>query len=372
MTRNANIRFMTNNLAAASGVTITATGELAGFPVENIIDQYRFKKWVFPGSFVIVTGQNDTLYINDGSNKTVTLTAGTYTGTTLAAHIQTKLNVSSTLWTCTYSLTTWTFTIARSSGTKTLRLSQSFFAVWDTLGFIGTTDQNAAAADEQRNHTYESVTFDLGIAKRCRAAIVIAPSGTSFPFSTTAEITIQANSVNDWSNPPLEETLTHDRRGAAVFLDFLDDTTYRYWRITFTDRTNTDGPESMLVSNIYLGDYVSLEANNVDTGFKRKLVDPSEKSYSDSGVMYARTKTKYWTFGGLEMRYLTDDDRDEIETMVEELGTTTPFFIAIDPLANISTAVTEHTKYVVFDGEPDLDHILYNMYSFSFSVREVL
>lgn len=370
MTRNANVRFMNNNLAADAGV-LSSSGAASGFPASNIIDPYRFKKWVMTGSFLIVAGSNDKLYVNDGTNKTVTLTAATYTGTTLAAHIQTQLNASSTLWTCTYSTTTYAFTIGRSSGTKTLRLTQTTAAVWDTIGYTGAADQTAAAADEQRNHTYEFLEFDFGVAKRVRAAIVIGTSGEEFPFSSTAVLRVQANSVRDWTSPPLDVTMTFDRRGAVRFLDDLDDSSYRYWRCKFTDRTNPSGP-ALTLANVYLGDYISLDNHNVEIGFKRKLVDPSSVSYSDAGVPYARRKTKYWTYGGLQMMHLTDDDRDEIETMVEELGTTTPFFIAIDPLAGISASVTELTKYVMFDSDPDLDHIRYNMYSFAFNVREVL
>jgi len=66
---------------------------------------------------IIATGVNDKLPIYDGANKTVTLDPGDYgTMEALAAHVQTKLNQSSTLWTAVYSPTTRKFTFGRTTG----------------------------------------------------------------------------------------------------------------------------------------------------------------------------------------------------------------------------------------------------------------
>lgn len=70
--------------------------------------------------YEVVANFNDDLDINDGAGKTVALTAGTYTGETLATHVAARLNSVSSLWSCAYSRSTQLFTIARSAGTAQL------------------------------------------------------------------------------------------------------------------------------------------------------------------------------------------------------------------------------------------------------------
>lgn len=374
--RNGNIRFMENNVLAASASTVTFSGAAAGFPGANVYEPERWKRWTFTGVFV-VTSSNKTLYIADGTNKTITLTEATYaTGTALAAHIQTQLNASSTLWTCTYNEVAgaYLFKIARSSGTATLRLTQTTNAAWSMLGFTGAADTSSTpfTADEQRNHTSERIYLDAGIAKRIRAALMCGPSGESFGLSSSAVVTIMGNSINSFTAPPLSATFTEiDRNGAMLFLDDLTDTTYRYWVLDIQDRTNPNGP-ALSISQVYLGDYVELVDRNLNKGFRKTLVDPTEIKKSDSGVFYGRRKNKYWRFDSMSIEHLEDDERQEIEEMVEELGTDQPFWISIDPLAGISYALSELTRYVRFDGDFELQHVIYNKFSLSFSVEEVV
>ena len=65
----------------------------------------------------IRTGVNDTIYFNDGTDRTVTLTPSSYTASSLATHIQAQLNASASTITFTVSYNTDTFkmTIAGDS-----------------------------------------------------------------------------------------------------------------------------------------------------------------------------------------------------------------------------------------------------------------
>ena len=93
------VRFCQNNFLGASYATLTFTSAASGAAGANSVLPERHKRWIPNGHFE-VTSSNNTVYINDGSNKTVTLTVASYTsGSALASHIQTQLNVSSTLWT---------------------------------------------------------------------------------------------------------------------------------------------------------------------------------------------------------------------------------------------------------------------------------
>ena len=117
-----NVRFMNNNFLERS---FTFSSEQASFPGSNLVNTSRSGVWKPAGNFE-VKSTNKNIYINDGADKTVTLTEGSYTYATLAAHIQTRLNAASSNWTCTYdNVLTFKFTITRSSGTKVLRKSQT-------------------------------------------------------------------------------------------------------------------------------------------------------------------------------------------------------------------------------------------------------
>ncbi len=362
-TRNNRVRFCQNNMLAASGATLTASGSKSGYAVANLVDPYRYRQWIPPGTFVITTA-NQKIYINDGSNFTATIAAATYTYTTLATAVAAALNAVSSNWTCTYDFgVTNKFTIGRSSGTKTLRLTQTTNAAWD---------QTAAAADVQRNHTSEFITFDLGVAKAPLAFMVVGPGDALFPIGSTATVTLKGNNVNSFTSPQVNVSLTAEGTGIVKWLDDLADTTLRYWQYEFTDRTNTVGPEGFGQNIAYLGDYVTPLASNVINGFVWKLVDPSTTTYSVGGTPFFRRYTKYHRFDNLNMENLTQVDRLAFQSMYSSLGQTTPLFVALDPTLAISATAGEMTKYCRFDVDPACTHVIYQTFNSGFQLREVV
>lgn len=374
MTINPRARLLYNNHAAGDGVTATASGAVVGYPASNAFDPALAKTWLDPGTFVI-DATNDKLYVNDGGDKTATLTHGTYAGgSALASHVTTQLNAVSSSWTCSYG--SYTFTIGRAGGgTKILRLSQTTAAAWDTLGFVGSVDTAAGTgldADEPRNHTSVTMHWDLGVAREVRAFIAIAAAGMDFPISSSATVTLKANSVDDFSAPPLSVTLAATARGIHKFLDDIEDTTYRYWKWEFRDRLNTNGPTSFAISYVYLGDYHQLVSSNVDNGFRRTLVDPSVKTRSQGGTVHARRKTKYWRYESMVVDFLSRDEREDLEAVLLHLGQTESFFLALDPTAEISDSVGEFTKFMQLSEDSELEHVLYDMFRIRLACDEVI
>ena len=372
----AKVRFLQNNQAAADGATVTVSSAVSGFAGSNSVDTRRWKKWRAQGAFYIGS-TNNTIYINDGSNKTVTLTTGWYTsGAALAAHVQTQLNASSTNWTCTYSTTTGKFTTGRSSGTATARLTQTTNAAWDTLGYTGAADVSfgtGTASDERRNHTSECWTVDLGVAKDISALIAITTAGATFPFSSAGTYTLKASATNNATTPwgASYDAVYSPTQSDDGLHAFFTTATYRYWQLEMIDRTNTGGPTFDLAV-IYLGDYVEPTTYDLNLGFERVLVDPSVRNEAESGALFHRRMTKYWSYRALTVGLVSDTDRTELERVADELGRTTPFFVSLDPDAAISSEVAEFTKYVVFDDDMSRAHQLWKYYGLSFNLREVI
>lgn len=369
MTIDNSVRFCQNNFLQADWAGVTFSSTSTTYPSSNALEIERYKYWRPSGLFE-VTALNNLIYINDGTNKTVTLTAGPYTPTTLASHIQTQLNASSTNWTCTYSTPTRKFTIGRSSGTRLLRFSQTTNASWDMLGYTQVADTDPGtglAATEPRRHTSDWVRADFGVPVTPKFFAMIGPTDEEIGFSDNVVLTVKANIVNDFTSPPLNVTVSLDRGNFFKFFDGLT-TTYRYWEIRWTDRESLS---DWTITQVYLGDYVAPVMRNFSIGFSAILEDPTVVQNSVSGVGFYRLFPKYWRFESLVAEYIEDDDRDELLRVFRELGVSRPLFVSLDPKVEISSSLGEFTKYMTFETAPRLIHILRDLYNLELSLREV-
>lgn len=367
VTRNKRIRFMDNQLVTSTNATTTIID--SDFPFANMLDGGRFKVTRFSGTFEIDSTINK-IYINDGADKTASISTGQYTGSTLAAEIQTQLNSVSSNWTCTYSTTTYKFTLARSSGTKTLRLSITTNAIWDAIGYTGVSDQDASEADEQRAHLKDYIEIDLGTnANSIGFFGLTSASNRVFPFSESATIQLLASNLANWSSPARTVTLDRNDFGIYQFLDD-DDSNYRYWRLEWVDRLNPNGADWDL-SNIYLGTYTTIANRNVGYGFTKNWKDPSAIIRAESGATYANIRQRYLELNSLSIAYMDSSDRKLLEQLFYDFGLHKPFWIALDPLEECTT-IDELTRYCYFSQEPAFNHFLKNKYTMSFAVRDAL
>lgn len=375
-TTNQRIRFMDNNFAELTSGSITYSSQLAAFPGSNSINKFRSKVWKPAGNFVITANSNDKIYINDGSNKTVTLSSGTYTPSTLATEVQTQLNASSSGWTFDYNNTAGDFKFRFAHGSAhTLRFSQTTESAWNDLGFMLSSDEVISTerkADEQRNHMYESVIYDLGYNASVDFFAVISPLDEEFSISDQATIKIQANNLNDFTSPPLDITLTRNGSGIFYFFDDISDSSYRFWRFYFEDKYNSNGNEGFSISYIYLGDYTTLTATNVQVGFNKTINDPSLSTESESGAIYFDKKTKFTRIQNAEIALLDMTSRDALEQLYFDFGSTTPLFISFDPRSCVSSTLSDLTKYMIFERPPVFTHIKAQYFNMSMSFREVL
>lgn len=111
--------------------------------------KYLVNHIAFPNSLLnVITGFNDIVYTSVGN---VTLDEGRYTASTLASHVQTKLQALNANFTCGYSSTNEVFTISYNTnftlnwGTNTVASARKL------LGFSAndTTSATSASSDQQ-------------------------------------------------------------------------------------------------------------------------------------------------------------------------------------------------------------------------------
>jgi hypothetical protein len=365
-TENTRIRFANNNFLVA-GATITSSTFNTSYPIANIYDSRRGVYGSFRGNFLVVS-TNKKIYINDGSAKTITLTEAEYTGATLASHIQTQLNASSSNWTCTYSSTTYKFTISRSSGTDDLVLSTTTDAAWDLLGITGSVQTTCPyTSDESRIHSHEWILVDLGLQHEIGLAGLVGPLGTELGLSATATVKIQGNNVDSWSAPTVDMAMSVNDIGSFAF----PDATHRYWRLYIQDRENTDGPTALKIGSASISSTVELTSVNIANGFTMGFQDNADVFVSDSGARYFNTKPKPFYLSG-ELQAAFGSQRRELEQFFFDFGVSEPFFISIDPKLCVFANHTEVTKLVRFSEMPSLQHIIRDYFNVSLSVIEVV
>lgn len=367
------IRFMQNNFLQSG---FTYSSQQSSFPAANAINTSRSRVWKPAGNFE-VTALNNLIYINDGSNKTATITVGNYTYATLATAIQTALNAVSTNWTCTYDNSlTYKFTISRSSGTNVLRKSQTTNAAWDMLGYTGNTDISVDPfiADEQRNHTSEWLKCDLGVPQLATFSGIISGIDKIFSLSATATVKIQANNIDYWVSPPVDITVPIGKISAMRMIDDPDDggqtAAYRFWKIEIIDRLNYLGPEGIEIAYVYVGDHISMTQTNMATGFTKELTDPSNVLQSENGALFFEKRPRYLTLTNCEIQLINAQEREDIEQLFYDVGIREPMFVSVDPGVEVTISLEELTRFMVMISSPTLNHVLRDYYNISFEMRE--
>ena len=173
-------RLAVDNLFTAAASTRSVSDADSSAPLDNLLDQLRSKAWRTESGWTIVASFNDRLDFYDGSNRTANLTPGNYsTGSALAAEIQTAMNAVSSNCTCSYSGTTYHFTIGRTSGTLHLRWnsgSNKARSICVDLGFFDSSDQSGSSSYESSLTVFQSrhwIKVDLGSSAPDVSTVVV-------------------------------------------------------------------------------------------------------------------------------------------------------------------------------------------------------
>lgn len=363
------MRYAANSLINDDDLLIDFSSGSSQADATNIHKPERYRVWN-PQGYFLITSSNNKIYIYDGSNKTITLDSGGYEEPSdLYTEMMAKLNASSSGWTVTYT-SDFKFNISRSSSGK-LRYSQTSNAIWDTIGHTGSVDVTAMSfpGDEVRIHTHEYIIYDLLTPVEMQYFALIGQIGEVFSLSSSAVIKIQANSSNVWTSPPLDQTVTRNDFGAFHY--FTGSSTYRYWRLYIQDRTNSLGPSGITLSQMYLGSYEELSQRNVSVGFNKNYIDNSKATKSYSGVKFFNDSFRQRTFKNLSVNFLTAADRELLQDFIQTVGTSSPFYIDFDPDLSTSDA-GELSGYFYFSSDPVFNHVVSNIYSFSFEIEEAV
>jgi len=369
ITENKRVRFCENNYVDANSI-LDFSSEMTDFPFSNSYTDERSKVWK-PSGYFKITSSNNKIYFNDGlSDQEVTITIGEYaTPQLLASEIQTRLNDVMVGFTVSYGAN-FKFVISNTSEV-TLKLSITTNSIAETLGYTSQVDSFAYTfyADVISVHTSEWATFDLGYEASVDFVAMVGNVDEIFTLSSTAQVVLYGNNVLDFDTPAFTKQLTRFDGGIMNFIDDAD-SSYRYWKIEIIDPTNVNGNQCFSISNLYLGDYQTLQSRNLENGFTVSFEDKSKTYEAESGSKFFDKKAKFKKFDGMSLGFLDKTDKKMFDTMFQKLGISTPFYISIDPTGCFTDELDELTKLARFSSSPSYQHIIRDIFSIKISIEE--
>lgn len=364
-------RFMCNNFLETGYATLDITSTAFGFSFADCVDpKQRTKVFRFGGRFLIEAGVNDKIYIN---GNTYTVVAGNYN---TAQALVTAINDVIAGATAFYSPVSKSFTLTATGAPATFQLSNTFHAIWETIGFTNGIDIVAAAigfgnqSNQVRIHwPYEEITLDFGYQAPIGFVGLVTDLASEFKIHPGAEIRIFGNNVNSFVAPPLDQVIPVYSSGAFKFIDDTPDSAWRYVKLRITCPTSTVMPE---VGYFYIGDYGTIPNRNVSSGVETSHVDNSILSSADDGQLYGNDKTPLRMYSSLQVGLAKPDAAAYLKNIYKKKQLSIPFFFSLDPKNFLGQGIDEHLALVRFSAPPKYKHVLNNLWELAFELKEAI
>jgi hypothetical protein len=359
--------------------SMTYSSQKTLMPASNTVaGTRRTKVWRSDGQWEI-TSANKGIVLQevDGVNQTVNIAESTYTtDTSFLAAVKAALDgaAGSAVYTVARDTSTSKIKITSDGGggavLKLMCTSGSFTAA-ATIGFSTASDLTGSltyTADVLKIHTSEFLKWDFGTSVNPKAFILLGLRNENINISQTATVKLQGNATDSWGSPSYDVTLSYNRFAMQVLsTSGLHTSALRYWRLHIQDASNVN--LYVEISNAYLGDFVSSTRGAVQFPLRADLVDLSQTGFGRSGVSYSDVVqlTEELSFS---WELLTVAEKEALEDFAREVGTTTPFFICLDPNEYFSAESERHTRYVKFMDGPTFTLVSPNNFSSDWRIRE--
>lgn len=368
-------RFIYQNFAKLSGITLSASSEDTQYPVEHIVDPLRSKSWRSKLGWNIILNFNDRLDFTEGvtGDTSAEITPGNYaTGADLATEIQTQMNAAATdnTYAVTYDSTTKKFTIARDTGAATIGLewstgSNTARSIGADLGFDVSADDTGATsytADNTCYKTREWVLVQLVDALDGKVAMVV---DYNWDVTSGDQVSIQANATNAWSSPSYDQVLSNEHAdGNISLLYFASTQTYQYWRLLIEDQFYNDAGFTEIGLFMFSG-YLQLTRDFSYT-YREVRNELSQALDADQGAPWLNVKESPLGWR-LSWNAVTETDKSNLHTMQNFVKINRGFFFSFAP--STAPARTEYVKLkkgISFSGRS------HNQYSVTIEIEQAL
>ena len=367
-------RIVATNKYFDTALTLTASSSDADFPVANLRSFTRAKLWRATGNFVI-NSTNNKINLKDsggGSELTATLASATYTPTTLAAEIKSKIEaVSAHTYTVTFSTTTGKWTIATNHSFLSLLANTGTnvaTSVWTTIGFTTASDKTGATTYTGTNvalHTEEWILLDLGSAQAMDSFAILIDPLMGSQLSGSAVVTLQANATDAWTSPSVSQVLTYDSNYTIYTHYFTSNQSYRYWRIKIVDPNNTSLKTE--IHKAFLGKKIAL-TRIPEIGFKYSLKSQSKKESTAYGHQYYDIYP-IKRFIDFDLTFFEDADLQLLEQTYRLNQCHTPVLFCMDSQDEVLDK-DQFTIYGYMKADLTFEHRIIDRFSSQMSIEE--
>jgi hypothetical protein len=143
----------------------------------------------------------------------------------------------------------------------------------------------------------------------------------SHNLTSAATVYIQANATDVWTSPSVNEVCTV---ATLITHKFTTTQTYRYWRVTFADPTNTDG--YIRFSKLWLSRYMDFPAFSLTPSLP--YTSNAEQSFSITNQLYADRRIRYKS-GEITLPVTTYTDINNVNAFFDIVDLTLPFILLI-------------------------------------------
>lgn len=332
-------RIAFQNWSQLTNATLTVSSEEAAYPKAWLKDPLRSKVWRSKIGWTVVTGYNDKINITEGSSSPstalATVAAGTYaTGSLMSAAIVTALNaVAENTWSCSYSGTTFKYTIEHdgvstaAGATGTLDWSSGGSqntSIATCLGFNLTSDLQGTTSFTGQTAVYQSrqwAKFDLGSDRSIQLALFHHNNVSS---DNNGTVKIQAHTSDAWTAPTISTSMS----GGEIWNTWMTSAiTYRWWRFEIN---NTEDVAGFTYAGVpFLGTYLE-PSPGLSIRHTESYIQLSEIGFADNGAPFQHEKDQMRGYT-LTWVGLTDSEKDKLKQAVEYLRVGRPFFFSVDP-----------------------------------------
>lgn len=343
------------------------TPNVAGFYPENITFSSRTSLYI-PQDLFVIDSTNKTMEFTVGATTlNVSMTEGSYTGATLAAHIQAIFGNGFLI---TYSTTTKLFGIKNTAANFVLKCNL-YIPSWNVIGFVSGALFNGTQnvqyySQVARRHTGISLSYDIGPASDCGFFALLGERNKTNSLSENATVNLRLSNVDDYATATSID-ITPTENGTFAFLDgIIAVPVFRYVWITIIDYENTS--EYISFSQLYLGGFVHWDNRTVNHGFTLQYLDRSVRTESVSGALFFEKYNKYPYLSNLKLAYLTRTEVNLLQQAWFDLGKSEHFYLSLDS-GWMNSDITEFMFFGVFDSDPVIEEVGPRYFNGSFTFR---
>ena len=247
------------------------------------------------------------------------------------------------------------------------------FDTWDAGTITSSTEANSDLADDNVVNDFVSKPWrtsadtgewwkiDLGSAVNITCIGIFGHNLTA-----GATVTLEAHATDSFGSPTYSQALTIQTNADSVvrpWIVFYLNETFRWWRITFEDGSNSD--TYIEIGVIKAGAYYEFVRNFADQ-FGIPWVDPSEGDVVEGRQNNFRSRKRYRR-AEIEVPMHNDTQRRKFEAIFEKIGREKPCILGLDP----TNFPSEMSMFCYLRTPLQLAHALTNFYNSRFTFSEV-